>query len=246
MHLQMSQIFLAAIAALLVGFSKTGVPSAGIFTVTLMAMIFPAKESVGVLLPMLITGDIIAVAYYRRQVVWKHLISLIPWVLVGIVLGYFVLKHIQSPQLKVMIGVLVLALVVLHVVSNKWGEKLFSRFIGSFWFNALMGILAGFATMVGNAAGGVMSLYLLSKNLPKNEFIGTGAWFFFTVNLLKVPFTVYLGLITPSMLVLNAWVVPLILLGAFIGIKVLPKIPQKHFQMLILVLSVIGAINLIL
>ncbi|MEB3101676.1 sulfite exporter TauE/SafE family protein [Ferviditalea candida] len=245
MEFSWTQIIIGLISALLVGFGKTGVPAVSIFNVMLMASIFPAKQSVGILLPMLIVGDIVAVTYYRRQVIWKHLISLIPWVLAGIVIGYFVLLKVHNEQLKVMIGILVLLLVALHFIRERWGEKI-NRFMLSRKFNASMGVLAGFATMIGNAAGGVMAIYLLSKKLPKHQFVATGAWFFLTVNLIKIPFNISLGLLNWQILQYAALMIPVILVGTWIGIKLLPKIPQKHFQSLILVLSVIGAIDLML
>lgn len=244
-HLTGIEITIAVVAALLIGFSKTGMPNAGMFSVILMAMIFPTKASVGILLPMLITGDIVAVSYYRRTVVWKHLLKLIPWVLAGIVLGYLVLGHIDSAQLKRMIGILVVALIALHLLTERMGDQWYARFSGSPWFNGSMGGLAGFATMIGNAAGGVMSIYLLSKKLPKKEFIGTGAWFCLTVNVIKVPFSISLGLITVHTFLFNLMLAPVILIGTFIGIKVLAKIPQQYFKWIILVLSAVAAIDLI-
>ncbi|MEX1030133.1 MAG: TSUP family transporter [Paenibacillaceae bacterium] len=189
MEFEWIQIVIALIASVLIGFSKAGFPSAGIFVIVLMASIFPTKESTGIVLPMLITADIIAVIYYRKTVIWKHLISLIPWVLIGIVLG--------------------------------------------------------FTTMVGNAAGAIMAIYLFSKGSNKQDFIGTNAWFFLSVNLIKVPFSVGLGLITPQSLWFNSWMVPTIVVGAFLGIRILPLIPQKYFQLIILMFAALGGIRLI-
>jgi uncharacterized membrane protein YfcA len=245
MEFQAYQIIIALLASILVGFSKTGVPSSGIFVVAIMAMIFPAKQSVGILLPMLITADIVAVTYYRRTVIWKHLISLIPWVLAGILLGFFVLGKIQDYQLSLLIGIIVLVLIALHLGKDRLEQKIQFRFTHSAAFHAVLGILAGFTTMVGNAAGAIMAIYLLGKGLQKKEFIGTGAWFFLTVNLIKVPFSVYLGLITTDTLVFNIWMIPGILAGTFIGIKVLPLIPQKYFQLIILAFAALGAFQLI-
>lgn len=84
------------------------------------------------------------------------------------------------------------------------------------------------------------------KGLPKKEFVGTGAWFFMFVNLIKIPFYIHLGLITFDSIAFNFWLIPTILLGAFIGIKVVPLIPQKAFQTLILGFALIGALRLIL
>jgi uncharacterized protein len=208
--------------------------------------VFPAKESIGILLPMLIVGDLFAVIFYRRSVVWKYLISLIPWVLIGIIFGYYVLNQINSDQLKPLIGVIVLALIILHISRERLGETFTKVLPKSLWFTISMGILAGFTTMIGNAAGGVMAIYLLMKGLPKKEFVGTGAWFFMFVNLIKVPFYISLGLITFDSITFNMWLIPTILIGALIGIKVVPHIPQKVFQTLILAFALIGALRLII
>lgn len=218
----------------------------GILVATILMYVFPAKESIGILLPMLVVGDLFAVIFYRRSVVWKYLISLIPWVMIGIVFGYFVLNAINSDQLKPLIGVIVLALIILHISRERFGEKFTKALPKSLWFTISMGILAGFTTMIGNAAGGVMAIYLLMKGLPKNEFVGTGAWFFMFVNLIKIPFYISLGLITFESITFNMWLIPTILIGAFIGIKVVPLIPQKVFQTLILGFALIGAVRLIL
>jgi uncharacterized protein len=218
----------------------------GILVATILMYVFPAKESIGILLPMLVVGDLFAVIFYRRSVVWKYLISLVPWVLIGIVIGYFVLNQINSDQLKPLIGVIVLTLIILHISRERLGEKFTKALPKSIWFTLSMGILAGFTTMIGNAAGGVMAIYLLMKGLPKNEFVGTGAWFFMFVNLIKIPFYISLGLITVDSITFNAWLIPTIVIGAVIGIKVVPLIPQKVFQTLILGFALIGALRLIL
>ena len=245
MQLDSLDILIAIIAALMIGFSKTGVPSSGIFSITLMAMVFPAKDSVGIILPMLITGDIIAVIYYRRKVVWKYLLVLIPWVLVGIVAGYFFLEVVNDHQLQLTIGWIVLALIALHIARERLGGKIGLPGWLAAWFNPFLGAMAGFATMIGNAAGGIMSIYLLAKKLPKELFVGTGAWFFFCVNLMKVPFSVQLGMITWDSLVLNAWMIVPILAGAWLGIRVLKKLPERWFQYAVLGLSALGALKLI-
>lgn len=245
MDLNWTQIVLALLVAVMTGFSKTGVPGAGIFGVALMASVFPAKQSVGMLLPMLITADIVAVSYYRRAAVWKYLIVLIPWVLAGIVIGFFVMDHIGNGQLSVMLGVLILALLLLHLVKDRLERKLNFPFTQSVYFQAAMGILAGFTTMVGNVAGAIMTIYLLSKGLQKQQFIGTGAWFFLAVNLIKVPFNAYLGLITVDTVVFAAWMAVPVLLGTWAGIKIVPRIPQSYFQALILILTALGAVRLL-
>ncbi len=239
------QLSVTVICALLVGFSKTGVPTLGIFVVAIMTTIFPARESVGILTPILITGDIIAIIYYRKTVVWKYLLVLLPWVLVGLGAGFFVLGHIVNGSLSVLIGSLVLLLIVLHLFKDRLENALKFAFTKSPVFNSGLGVLAGFTTMIGNAAGSIMSIYLLSKGMNKTSFVGTNAFFFFIVNVIKVPFTAYLGLITPQSMTLNAWMIPAVAVGAVIGFKALPLIPQKYFQAIILILAALGGINLL-
>lgn len=233
-------------SAVLVGFAKAGIASMGILVVTIFMMIFPARESVGILLPLLITGDLFAVIYYRRDVVWKYLFSLVPWVLLGILAGYFVLDFVTSEQLKPMVGILVLALILLHISRERLGERFVEMLPESKVFTFSMGVLAGFTTMIGNASGGVMAIYLLVKGLPKKEFIGTGAWFFLFVNVIKIPFYISLGIITVESVAFNAKLIPIIILGALIGVRIIKIIPQKLFQILVLAFAALGAIRLII
>lgn len=237
---------LLMLCGLLIGFAKTGVSSLGILTVTILTFIFPAKASVGILLPLLLVGDVFAVTYYRRSVVWKYLLSLLPWVLIGLVAGYLLLNVINSKELAPLIGSLVLLLIILHIVMDRYGDKVKNVLPHSKVFTFFVGILAGFTTMIGNAAGGIMSIYLLVKRLPKERFVGTGAWFFLTVNLIKVPLYIKLHLITLKSFEFDIRIIPIIIIGALIGIKVLPHIPQKVFTALVLIFSTVGALKLLI
>lgn len=240
------QLAVTIICAIMVGFTKTGLPTLGIFVAAIMATVFPARESVGMVTPILIAGDIIAILYYRKAVVWKHLLILLPWVLAGIGAGYFVLGHIGNRPLSVLIGILVLLLIALHLFKDRLEQALNFAFTKSHAFTGGLGILAGFTTMIGNAAGSIMSIYLLSKGMNKTAFVGTNAFFFFIVNVFKVPFTAHLGLITPQSVTLALWMIPAVAAGALGGFKLLPLIPQKYFQAIILILAALGGINLIL
>lgn len=243
--LSLFQWIVVMLCAVCIGFTKTGLPSLGILVVTVFMFIFPAKESIGILLPMLIVGDLFAVVYYRGNVVWKYLASLLPWVVIGIICGYFILNIVNGDQLKPLIGSIVVGLTLLHVWQKRLGNRLNQHLPNSNLFTGFMGIMGGFTTMIGNAAGGVMDIYLLVKGLPKRDFVGTGAWFFLSVNLMKVPFYLYLGLISTSTITFNLWFIPAIIVGAFIGVKVLAFIPQKLFQVLVLGLAAIGGIRLL-
>ncbi|MEH7414921.1 sulfite exporter TauE/SafE family protein [Neobacillus drentensis] len=234
------------LAGLLSGFGKTtGLNVLGIFTMTLLSLFLPAKEAVGILLPILLMGDLIAVTYYRRTVAWRHLFSLVPWILAGIIIGYFVLMKINNEQLKILLGIMIIGLNLFQVIRDLAGSRMVQALPSSVWFIGLIGILAGFTTMIGNVAGSVMAVYLLAQRLPKNVFVGTGAWFFLFVNVIKVPFYVHLGMVTSSSMLVDLMVIPGIAIGTFIGIKVLPLIPQQMFKWIILALGTLGAIKLI-
>jgi uncharacterized membrane protein YfcA len=235
---------LAIAAGLMIGFTKTGVAGMGILVVPMMAAIFPVKQSVGVLLPMLIVGDVIAVSYYRRHTQWRVLLRLLPWVLAGMPLGLLALHYADNAQMKVALGTLLLALIVLAAVQKRWGRWLEAKLPHAWWFAAPMGGLAGFATTLANAAGPITTIYLLVQGLKKREFLGTVAVFYGTVNLLKAgPFT-HMGLISGESLVFNACMVPAIGAGAVAGILLLPKIPQRLFEWLILALAAAASVRL--
>jgi hypothetical protein len=237
---------LGAAAAVFVGLSKTGIPGLGIPAVLLMAEAYAqnAKLSVGALLPILLCGDLFALAYYRRHAQWNKLLKLFPYVLGGMVPGAIFLAWIEGNQLRPVLGALVLGLLAADLARRRWGPKLAGD--GSGWFTAGSGLLAGFGTTVGNAAGPVMSIYLVSRGLPKEQFIGTFAWFFFLVNAAKVPLYVGLGMITPGTLQFDLFVVPAVAVGALLGVMVLRRIPQKVFDVLVLSLAALAALRLML
>jgi uncharacterized membrane protein YfcA len=237
-------LLLGAFAALLVGFSKTGVPGAGLPAVALMAEAFSdeTRLSVGALLPILIVGDLFAIFYYRRHAQWDRLWELLPYVVAGMVPGYLVLSRVDSASLRILIGAIILSLLCLQIARRRFGwEKMPDRW----WFVSGTGILAGFGTTVGNAAGPVMSIYLISKHLDKQEFMGTVAWFFFIVNVSKIPFFAALGMITPATLALDALLVPIVVCSAILGAVVLKRIPQSVFNVLVLALAGLAGLRMV-
>ena len=162
---------------------------AGLFVVPVFANIFGGKPSTGLVLPMLIVADIFAVLYYNRHANWKYVLKLLPWAFGGILLAMFVGKAINDQQFRHLIAFIVI-IGILWMVYQDISSK-HSHVPDYPWFAALLGTSGGFSTMIGNAAGPIMSLYLLSMRLPKNIYIGTGAWFFFIINLSKVPLHIF-------------------------------------------------------
>ena len=230
-------------AGFLVGFTKTGMPGLGMLIVALLAMVFPAKLSVGTLLPLLLIGDVFAIAKYRRHAQWGTLLRLLPFVLTGMVPARLFLAAVPEQPFKLSLGILVLGMILLDRLRRHFRWENVPK---SILFVATMGILAGFATTIGNVAGPIMSVYLLSMGLDKHKFMGTGAWYYLVVNALKVPIFVNLGMITADTLRFDLIAAPLVALGALAGILALPRIPQKAFTGVVLSLAALAAVSLIL
>ena len=232
----------AGLAAALVGLGKNGLPGLGILVVPLMAYAFPARESVGILLPMLVVGDVMAIAIYRRHAQWRTLLGLLPYVLAGMIAAAFLLARIDDATMRPLLGGLILLLLAIELLRMRFPWQRLPHhpaFVGT------IGASAGFATTLGNAAGPIMSLYFLSRGLPKHQFVGTAAWFFFVVNCSKLPIYAHLGMITPDTLRLNAALIPLIVAGGWLGVRLLPVIPQHLFNKLVLALTALAAIGLL-
>jgi uncharacterized membrane protein YfcA len=161
---------LAIFGALLVGVSKTGISGLGMLFVVIFAQIMPSKQATGIVLPLLCFGDLIAVASYRQHAHWRHVWRLMPWTAVGIVLGYFAMGRLNESQARLLIGTIVILLVTLHVV-RRWRSQPGDEAEHGWWFAPVIGVLAGFTTLVANAAGPLMVIYLLSMRLPKMEYM---------------------------------------------------------------------------
>lgn len=243
MDLTLLQSIIGSISAYLVGLAKSGVPGAAMVTVPLMADQFGAKASVGLILPTLITGDICALLYYRRHARWPIILRVLPLTVVGIVLGWYLLGLVDDTLLRRIMGVLVLALLGLRAVLSRGrvsGGELATK------LGPGIGVLAGITTTMANAAGPLMTVYLLWTGIRKEEFVGSAAWFFFTVNCIKIPFFLQRNLISAQSLQLNLIAVPLVVLGALSGILLLKRINQRSFERVVQVLIAAAALKLLI
>ncbi len=246
LELDVTGWLVAALCAMMVGIAKTGIPGVGILVVPLMAGVLGAQRSVGVLLGILILADLFAAGYYHRHAQWGHVIRLLPVTFAGIVAGYFALKLLKGndEQLKSIIGVIVLLMLAASYWRNRAAGK-DAPVPHQWWFAAGIGFAAGVTTMMANAAGPIMIIYLLAMKLPKVEFIGTAAWFFLIVNWLKVPFSAKLELMTAETIKFDLTLLPFIAMGAVIGIVVLKRIPQKLFKTIVQILAAAAAVRLL-
>ena len=235
---------LLAICGLLIGMSKTGLSGVGLMVVPILANAFGGRPSVGLLLPILIFADVFAVTWYNRHARWIHILRLLPWALTGIVIATLVGKSISDLSFNRLLAALVIGGIGILIWRDLRSNKL--RVPESRWFAGSLGLLGGFSTMIGNAAGPVMALYLLSMRLPKNSYIGTGAWFFFLVNLTKVPLHVWSWrTITLDSVLLDVLMIPAIATGAFLGIWLVRLLPEKVFRIIVIVTTLLSAVLLV-
>lgn len=236
---------LAALGAALVGLAKTGIAGLGVLAVAIFATILPARESVGILLVILIFTDFVAVGVYRRDASWQHLVRLFPWAAAGVVIGAMVFGLMNDRLVRTTIGGILVALVALQLVRRREGDLPVEENPNR-WLVAGAGLSAGFTTMIANAAGPLMVLYLLAMRLPKFTFVGTAAWFFLVLNLFKVPFSLWLGLITPGTFGFSLKLVPFALLGALSGRWVISRMNQRAFETVALILTLVAGVRLLM
>jgi uncharacterized membrane protein YfcA len=240
----MWQWLLLFLCAALIGMSKVGVPGVSLFVVPVLAIIFGGKASTGILLPILIMGDWFGVGYFHRHAKWKYLWKLLPWAFVGIGIALWAGQVVSDVWFKNIIAILVFVCIGLMLWEDRQKN---SYFPDSWWFAALMGILGGFATMIGNVAGPIFAIYLLAMHLPKNNYIGTGAWFFLIINLTKFPLHLFVWkTISLQTLTLDLILLPGIAAGALFGIWLVNKIPNKTYRSFVITVTAISALMLLL
>lgn len=242
--LSITQWILFVTCGILVGMSKTGLSGAGLMVVPIMAGIFGGKLSTGIVLPMLIFADVFSVTYYNRHANWRYIWLLLPWALTGILLGAVFGERVNDQQFKFSIAIVVFIGICLLIVQEI--KKGTFRIPDNKLFAAILGLTGGFATMVGNASGPLMALYLLSMHLPKNIFIATGAWFFLIINCIKVPLHIFWWqTINQQTILSDLAVFPAIVIGVIIGIKLVKFLPEKAYRYFIIISTLAAAFLLI-
>ena len=245
-------IVIGAIAAFVVGFSKTAIPGAGLLAVPLVASIADGRLIAGASLPLLLVADVFAVSWYRQHTRWELLEPLAVWVAVGFGFGiaFFVAVGNDLRLIDIAIGVIILVMVVIQVwrmARRRPPQPARPRDA------VIYGSTGGFTTFVSNSAGPVMNTYLVGLGLDKDQQVGTSAWFYFAVNLAKIPLYIALGFLTTGghfftreSLLWNVCMIPAVIAGVFTGRALLPRISQEAFVIIVLVLSALGGVRLLL
>lgn len=239
------QWILLAVAAMGIGFSKSGFAGVGLFHVVVFASIFGARTSTGILLPLLIVGDVCSIIAFGKQVQWKHFAKLLPPALIGVLLGTWLMSRLSEGTFKPLIGTIILTLAAMQIY-RLWKPDSLQDLPHSSGFAWSLGLLAGITTMLANAAGPVVALYLLAVALPKLELVGTSAWLFLIINLFKVPFSfVALDLISTETLMVNLALAPAVPVGLALGSWCVKRINPKLFNGLLLAFTIVAALRLI-
>ena len=243
-HLSPTEWVLAVVAAAGIGIGKAGLAGMSLVHVLIFAFLFGARESTGVVLPMLLVGDVCAVRIFHQHARWDYVRRMLPPACLGVVIAAIIMRGLNETVYKPIIGVTILLLTTLQVIRS-YRPEWFGNVPHATWFAWTIGLIAGGATMLANAAGPIFTIYCLAIALPKFELVGTSAWFFFIINAFKVPFSVALGLIHGQTLALNAALRPAILAGIFLGRWLTVHIPQRLFDGLLLAFAFVAALRLI-
>jgi len=238
------QWILAVVAASGIGISKSGFSGFGLIHIAVFAELFGPRDSLGILLPLLIVGDISAVTAFRRHARWDYVRRILPPALVGVVAGWWLLGYLDGDAVKRTIGTIILLLAFLQA-ARMWKPDWFADIPHARWFAWSLGLSAGLTTMLANGAGPIVAIYLVAVSLPKYEFVGTSAWFFLIINVFKVPFSTGLGLIRPDTLMLNLLLAPSVVIGLLAGKKLVHYVPQKLFDTLLLTFAAVFGLRML-
>ncbi|WP_142784800.1 sulfite exporter TauE/SafE family protein [Changchengzhania lutea] len=228
------------VAVFLLGLSKSGIKGIGIIIVVILAFVFGEKASTGILLPLLICADIFAVIYYNRHAQWNIIKKLMPWMIVGVLVGVWVGNDISEAVFKKMMAIIIIVSVGIMFYSENRKSQSVPK---NTFFSISTGFLAGFTTMIGNLAGPISNIYFLAMRFPKNEFIGTAAWLFFIINVFKLPFHIFAWkTVTKETLILNSILIPVIIVGFFVGVAIVKLVSNINYRRFILIVTAFGGI----
>lgn len=238
------QWILVVIGATGIGVAKAGFSGVNFVHLIIFALIFGPRESTGIILPMLIVGDIAAVIAFRQHARWDYIRHMLPPACVGVVIGTVMMARLDDSVFTPLIGWILLTLTTMQLV-HMWRPGLFAGAPQSKPFAWATGLVAGCTTMMANGAGPIIALFALAVGLPKWEFVGTSAWFFLIINVFKLPFSYGLGLIHGPTLALNVILIPAIISGILIGRWLVHVVPQGIFNALLLTFAGVAALRLI-
>lgn len=239
------QLYALLGAGLIIGMAKAGLKGLTMLAVPLLALNFGTKASTGLLVPILLVADVMAVIYYRRDAVWKHIFRLIPAAITGVIIAVIVGDRVNEDTFRIVVASVVILSLGLLIYLERYPlkDKYIERKTPAF----LAGLAGGFTTMIGNVGGPVMNVYLLAMQMPKNQFLGTAAYFFLLINLVKLPFHLFVWeTINQRSFVLNFTAIPAILIGFVLGVSIVKRIPERAFRYFVIIVTALVSLRLLL
>lgn len=228
--------------ALVTGFSKFSIGGMGLLILPILMVAFPGPEALGIILPMYIITDLMAAGSYRKDISWPIILRIMPLTITGVVVGGWFLSGVDASQFTGLLAFIIVLMLLLGVYLDR-SEADFMRHPLS---ANIIGCVGGFVSIVSNAAGPLVSLYLMEQGLSKRAYISTRAWAFLLINLSKVPLLWSLGLLTTESITISFQGIPGLVLGACIGYWVVGKLKLTQFKWLIRIMATIAAIKLLL
>lgn len=229
------------LAGLLTGFSKFSIGGMGLLVLPILMISFPGPEALAIMLPIYVITDILAVLSYKSKVSWGVLARFLPLSFLGILVASQFLASINADQFVTLLGILIILMIALGFYLDYRP----ATFMQKPWAAYSMGFFGGIVTMLANAAGPIFSLFLLEQKLDKETYVSTRAWAFFIVNFIKLPLYFSLGFLSLESAEASLYALPGLLVGAFIGYRVLKKVKPVQFKWLIRSMSIIAAFKLV-
>ena len=234
---------IAFTAIIILGISKAGIKGISIILITMMVFVYGGKESTGVLMPILVMADILAIIYYRKHVEWRHLVKLLPAMVVGVFIGTYIGKDLPEDLFKLgMLGIILFSVGLLLYWERNPPKEVPDNWI----FSSMLGLAAGVTTMIGNLAGPFANIYFLSMRMPKNAFIGTAAWLFFIINLIKLPLHIFVWeTVNMESMKQTISLVPSMVIGFILGVALVKRIKEHSYRKMIIIITGLGALVLL-
>lgn len=237
------QNIIVLISAFCIGFSKTTGMSLGTAIIPFFSTAFPAKVATGILCISFLLASIQSFKIHFNSIKLSHFKILLPWVLLGFVIGGFFLLVLEDNVLRICICLTILSMLLFNSGKMFYG-RFFEKFADSKVFESMCGILIGITSMVANAASPVMVVYLLAKKESKISFIATQVGFFLLIDCIKVPFYISSGIITSSSFTINLIMLPLMIIGGTLGFIFIRWLPENKFKIIVTLTSVLSALKL--
>jgi uncharacterized protein len=229
----MTRYLLAGLAVGFIGLSKAGFGGGlGMLTTPLCALAFDARSAIGIVLPLLCTGDLFSLYHYWGKWDRKNLRYLVPGVIGGVTIGVQLIRRFSPAQLNFAIGLLAMLFVLFQVIKERT-FKAEGKFSPNHFLGVPCGIATGITSTIAHGAGPVVSMFLIPQGLPKETYVGTTILVFTWVNWIKMPFFLHSHLIDWTTLKTSLAYAPLVPIGVWLGVWLNRKCSENQFTRLV-------------